>query len=308
MNKGYSANNPELQGKIKGGSRRGKPSSSEGCASAPLLTIITAVRDGEKTLECTIKSVINQSYDRIEYIIIDGGSTDGTLDILRKYDEKIDYWISEPDKGIYDAMNKGIRLAHGDLIGLLNSDDYYEEHAIQTVVNAYLESGNRENVIVFGNFYVLDEDSGIKTEHISSVQYWKGMTINHQTMFVSRDIYFDRYTYNLTYKYASDYDFFVKSALNQVRFIHTGRFLVNFRNTGATYRKVLPIYRETLLIGRNYLGTFSIRYVRLVLRVVRVLLQTVVKRIINRFFGQKAFKAIKIIQNWLQGRPWHDVP
>jgi glycosyltransferase involved in cell wall biosynthesis len=281
---------------------------SSRAATAPLISVITVVRNGAKTLEQTIKSVLGQSYDGIEYIIIDGGSTDGSLDIIRKFDDRISYWISEPDNSIYDAMNKGIAVSTGDLIGLLNSDDYYEEHAIQTVVDAYIGSGNKENVIIFGNFYVLDEVSDIKTEHISSMQFWKGMTISHQTMFVSRDIYFGRYTYNLAYKYAADYDFFVRSALNKVHFVHTGRFLVNFRNTGATYRKVLPIYRETLLIGRNYLGTFSIRYVRLILRVVRVLLQTMVKRVINRFFGQKAFKVTKIIQNWLQDRTWHDVP
>jgi glycosyltransferase involved in cell wall biosynthesis len=282
--------------------------SSGGDTSAPLITIVTVVRNGEKTLECTIKSVIEQSYDRIEYIIIDGGSTDGSLEIIQNYEENVDHWISEPDKGIYDAMNKGIRLAHGDLIGLLNSDDYYEGQAIQSVVTAYNGLENKKNVIVFGNFYVLDEKSGIKTEHTSSVHYWKGMTISHQTMFVSRDIYCDRFTYNVAYKYAADYDFFVRSALSKINFVHTGRFLVNFRNTGATYRNVLPIYRETLLIGRNYLGSFSIRYILLVLKVGRVLLQTMMKQVINRLFGPKTFKFVKIIQNRMQGRTWHDVP
>jgi hypothetical protein len=93
-----------------------------------------------------------------------------------------------------------------------------------------------------------------------------------------------------------------------VHFVHTGRFLVNFRNTGATYRNVLPIYMETLLIGRNYLGTYNIRYILMVLKFVRVLLQIMIKRFISMLFGPNIFKYVKIIQNRIQGKTWHDVP
>ena len=89
----------------------------------PLVSVITVVLNGEKYLEETIKSVINQNYDNVEYIIIDGGSTDGTLDIIKKYEDKIDYWVSEKDRGIYDAMNKGIDLANGDWINFMNAGD-----------------------------------------------------------------------------------------------------------------------------------------------------------------------------------------
>lgn len=91
----------------------------------PLITVITVVFNGAKTLEQTILSVINQSYDIVEYIIVDGGSTDGTLDIIRKYEHAIDYWISEPDKGIYEAWNKGLRCASGDWICFVGADDYF---------------------------------------------------------------------------------------------------------------------------------------------------------------------------------------
>ena len=91
---------------------------------APLITVITAVLNGENTLERTIQSVIGQDYKNIEYIIIDGGSTDGTLDIIKKYEHAIDYWISETDEGIYGAMNKGIQASSGEWIYFLGSDDY----------------------------------------------------------------------------------------------------------------------------------------------------------------------------------------
>ena len=91
------------------------------------ITIITASYNSVETIEDCIKSVLNQIYSNIEHIVIDGGSTDGTLDVIKKYKDKITKWISEPDKGIYDAMNKGIKLATGDIIGIFNSDDIYAD-------------------------------------------------------------------------------------------------------------------------------------------------------------------------------------
>src|ERR1700742_4639960 len=91
----------------------------------PLVSVVTVVYNGAKHLEQTINSVLNQSHKNVEYIIIDGGSTDGTLDIIKRYEDKIDYWQSERDGGIYFAMNKGVSLAKGELIGILNADDFY---------------------------------------------------------------------------------------------------------------------------------------------------------------------------------------
>ena len=100
----------------------------------PLVSIVTVVFNGEKYLEQTIQSVINQTYDNVEYIIIDGGSTDGTVDIIKNYEDRIDYWISEKDKGIYDAMNKGINLASGEWINFMNAGDiFYDEKVLNTI-------------------------------------------------------------------------------------------------------------------------------------------------------------------------------
>ena len=100
----------------------------------PLITVVTVVFNGEATLEQTIQSVVNQTYDNVEYIIVDGGSKDRTLDIIKKYEDRIDYWQSEPDKGIYDAMNKGIELANGDWINFMNSgDSFYNECVIKNI-------------------------------------------------------------------------------------------------------------------------------------------------------------------------------
>lgn len=109
------------------------------------VSIITVVYNGVKNIEQTIKSVLHQTYSNIEYIVIDGGSTDGSLDIIKKYSDSISYWVSEADKGIYDAMNKGISKATGDLIGIINSDDWYEPDAIMNMVTAY-----EENTVLYG--------------------------------------------------------------------------------------------------------------------------------------------------------------
>ncbi|MCB0383237.1 MAG: glycosyltransferase, partial [Psychroserpens sp.] len=106
----------------------------------PLISIITVVFNGEKYLQQTIDSVTNQTYKNIEYIIIDGGSTDETLNIIKANESHIDFWISERDNGLYDAMNKGISKAKGELIGMINSDDWYELNAVETVVNTYLKN------------------------------------------------------------------------------------------------------------------------------------------------------------------------
>jgi len=106
----------------------------------PLITVVTAVYNGEQFLEETIQSVINQTYDNVEYIIIDGGSTDGTVGIIRKYEHVIDYWVSEKDNGIGDAWNKGITLSFGSLIGLLNSDDFYNYENILNLSKVNVEN------------------------------------------------------------------------------------------------------------------------------------------------------------------------
>ncbi len=112
----------------------------------PLVSIITVVRNEEKWLEQAILSVLNQSYDNIEYIIIDGVSTDGTLDIIRKYEDRITYWMSEPDSGIFDAMNKAIVLTKGKIVKLLNADDWLEPNSTKIAVKYFRDQEIVDNL------------------------------------------------------------------------------------------------------------------------------------------------------------------
>jgi glycosyltransferase involved in cell wall biosynthesis len=182
----------------------------ESAPGKPLITVITVVFNGAKTLERTIQSVINQSYDNIEYIIVDGASTDGTLDIIRSYEHAIDYWVSEPDAGIYDAMNKGIALASGDIIGIINSDDRYLPDAVATVAATFV---NQPSIgYCYGSLELVDLDGKScgtarpVPRKLLDRRILRETAIPHPTMFVRRDIY-NRYgAFDSRLKLAGDFE------------------------------------------------------------------------------------------------------
>ncbi len=202
----------------------------------PLVSIITVVYNGEKYLQQTINSVYNQTYKNIEYIIIDGGSTDNTVNIIKKNQDKISNWISEPDNGLYDAMNKGIRLANGKLIGTINSDDWYELDAVKLSVETFLN--NQSAKIIHANrFDVYPNNEKLEFKFNPSAFKFKyfSMTYSHPTMFVVKDEY-ERHVYSTELKSHSDYQFILEVFLrDQERaFVHIPKPLVNFRLGGVS--------------------------------------------------------------------------
>ena len=199
----------------------------------PLISIITVVRNGEKYLEQTIQSVLNQTYDNIEYIIIDGASTDGTLDIIKKYEDQIAYWVSEPDGGIYDAMNKGIELATGEIIGILNSDDWYKEDAVSKVTVAFRKSPNSS---VFhgdmGRYTLSGKLDRVVVPMYPRMSLIYGCTINHPTCFVDMKTYKQLRGFNLSLDLASDYEFLLRVWKSGGNFYYINSVLTNFRVGG----------------------------------------------------------------------------
>ncbi len=165
----------------------------------PKISIITVVRNGEKDLESAIKSVVNQSYGNIEYIILDGLSTDGTLDIIRKYEDQISLWKSEGDRGIFDAMNKGLDLATGDWAYFLGCDDVL---ASPTIIEEVVAEIKNADEIYYGNTY-LKKRNRIYTGKVSK---WNIplRNISHQAIFYPKSIYKQK-KYNLDYKLAADH-------------------------------------------------------------------------------------------------------
>jgi len=181
-------------------------------SNKPLVSIITVVLNNKKFLEKSILSVLNQNYKNIELIIIDGGSTDGTLDIIKKYKSKINFLISEKDNGLYDAMNKGIKNSKGSIIGILNSDDIYYSNAISTAVKYFIN--NRNIDFLFGGVIKHKLLHGYKPWKI----YWSfGFYSAHSIgFFITRKAQMNVGYYNTKYKYSSDYDLFYRMILKRI--------------------------------------------------------------------------------------------
>lgn len=195
------------------GSARTKGIRKKMAPADPLISIITIVYNCERHIEQTIQSVVGQSYKPIEYIIVDGGSTDGTIDIIRKYEDRIDNWISEPDRGISDAMNKGIRLATGDIIAHLHADDYYPDvSVVSSVQNAF--ASDQKACWLTGGMYIVNELGKfimeIKVRDYSYNRLANGNIILHPSTFIKRNAFEQAGLFNPIYKYAMDYDLWIR--------------------------------------------------------------------------------------------------
>lgn len=196
------------------GGLRIKGSEKSSTQDKPLVTVITVVFNGVATLEHTIRSVIEQSYGNIEHIIIDGGSTDGTLDILRKYDDRIDYWVSAKDAGIYDAMNKGIALARGEYVGMLNSDDFYADPSALEKIIARLVASNTD--AVFSCLDIVDPanlERVLRKYRLSSYSPFMlriGMMPPHPTFYCRKSCYEKAGKYRTDYRIAADFEMLVR--------------------------------------------------------------------------------------------------
>ena len=173
----------------------------------PLITIITAVLNNEKYLEESILSLHNQKYENYEHIILDGGSSDKTIDIIKKYEDKIDYWCSGKDRGIYDAFNNGMKLARGEYIGFLNSDDYYSNNTLEILTKYIRNNPNKD--FIFG---AVKKHWGVLHGYKPYKIYWSwGFYSSHSTgFFIKTESAKKVGFYNLKYKYSSDYDYFFR--------------------------------------------------------------------------------------------------
>tara|TARA_R100000789_G_C2966029_1_gene139369 strand:+ start:49 stop:807 length:759 start_codon:yes stop_codon:yes gene_type:complete len=207
---------------------------------SPLVSIITVVFNGEKHLQQTIDSVYNQTYKNIEYIIIDGNSTDRTLEIIKENEHKIHNWISENDDGLYDAMNKGIRMSRGELIGIINSDDWYERDAVQLVVDAYIN--NLDKKVFHGDRYDIDEkgDKSLYRFNSSRTKFlYFSMTYNHPSMFFHRSVY-QEVLYNTNLRVYSDYELVLTVYLKNKKLFHyINKPYVNYRLDGLSSKQTI---------------------------------------------------------------------
>ena len=221
---------PENKARKGEGGLRTKGYFKKSYEDKPLISVVTVVFNGEKHLEQTIQSVINQSYDNVEYIIVDGGSTDGTLDIIRKYEDAIDYWVSESDSGIYDAMNKGVSLAVGEYLAFMNADDWFEYGAIELVANRSLEQNPD---YIFGDLNRIFDDDTIELHKGDLSTYKKYTPIGHQALFVKSKI-LKEMPFDLKYRIMADYDSMIKLIDNNFTSIYIDKSLASFRLGGVS--------------------------------------------------------------------------
>lgn len=208
----------------------------------PLVTIVTVAFNSEKTIEKTIKSVLNQTYPKIEYLIIDGKSGDKTVEIAKAYREQalekgyLYRIISEKDRGIYDAMNKGITLAEGEILGFINSDDWYEEDAVALSVKTMLK---KQCDITFGDIAIHKADGSRIVKKAKLSRYETSRHWNHPTMFVKTSVYRD-----FPFRQKGIHDDYgaylaMKKAGKKVEVVH--RVLANFSMGGASNKRSLKL-------------------------------------------------------------------
>ncbi len=234
---------PDVTGKrrVEGGVRMDERSASTSDMPTPQISIITVVYNRAETVERAIKSVLDQRYKNIEYIIIDGGSTDGTVDVIEKYRGRIDYFISEPDNGVYSAMNKGISLATGDYICLLNADDYYDENFISSLVES-AQAGSPDIVCGVINM----NGTVIEPREINDGVYFGHLNFFHGTFLVKRECYDEIGPYNEDFRIVSDV-VWVQAAYAAGKSFRTCKgAVVNFSDGGLSSGNT-PERRELLI-------------------------------------------------------------
>lgn len=212
-----------------------------------LITIITVVFNDKQNIEKTIQSVLSQTYSNIEYLIIDGGSNDGTLDIIRKYEEQIDYWVTEKDQGIYDAMNKGIRLAKGEWLNFMNSGDTFFDQ--ETIAKIDFLNIDKHINIIYGDVNTIYSDFSViyHTGNLKKLPY--GMQFSHQSAFFRTSVH-KRAMFDLKYRYASDFHSVLKFYLsNPDAFLKLPLVVSSVSVGGISEKKIyFSVYERWLII------------------------------------------------------------
>jgi len=202
-----------------------------GSQNWPRISIVTPAFNQDRFIEQTIRSVLDQDYPNLEYIIIDGGSTDRTADIIRQYESRLAYWVSEKDSGAADAIAKGFRLATGSILAYLNSDDYYLPRALHHTATAFLES---DTDVIYGNTYWVDTHGRIigerrQTPFVPLGYLYGGFDLQQPATFWSRRIYDKAGGIDADFAFAFDTDLFFRFVKNGARFHHTNQFMASFR-------------------------------------------------------------------------------
>ncbi len=213
----------------------------------PLITIVTVVLNDPDGLEKTINSVIEQSYENVEFLIIDGGSTDSTLKIIEKYEDMIDYWLSEPDKGIYDAMNKGIDYANGDWINFLNTADTFHE---KSTLEKVFRNSRTDADFIYGHTYFLGGDfQGIVKAWDFDI-LWKTMIFTHQSLFTRSGVLKKR-KFDINFRICADYDIIFNSYMEGLRFHNSDTVIAAFDPGTSDFSRARMAFEKWSVVRKH---------------------------------------------------------
>lgn len=245
----------------------------------PKISVITVVFNGIKHIESTISSVIKQDYLDLEYIVIDGKSTDGTIEIIKKYESKINYWISEPDKGIYDAMNKGIDIATGDWVIFMNCGDlFFNKDTLKQVFEAPIPD---DIALLCGGAFIRSEWGNFYSKARPDTQLWKSFV--HQSLFSRIDLN-RKYKFNLKFKAASDYDFIYTLFSKNYKFLSLNIIVSDILYISSGFSSVNEICSKkevlkSIILHRMGIYDFAKHYFYHWFALVRKLMSIVIKEI-----------------------------
>jgi glycosyltransferase involved in cell wall biosynthesis len=229
---------------------------------SPKVSLITVTYNASRVLEPTIRSIISQTFTDYEYIIIDGGSTDGTVGIIKKYEPHIRYWVSEPDKGLYDAMNKGLQAARGEYVWFMNAgDEVYEK---ETLTRLFLQ-GEKEADIYYGDalfFTQTGEITGLRsvvTPHkLPHKLNWRslqhGMVVCHQSFIARKAI---APPYDLSHPYCADVDWEIKCLKRARKVVYTGMVLSRYLTGGFSKKNLYKSLLDRFAVLQSHYGTFT---------------------------------------------------
>lgn len=222
----------------------------------PVISVITVVYNSVSTLERTILSILGQTYSNVEYIIIDGGSIDGTKDLIQKYACRISKWVSEPDKGLYDAMNKGINLSTGDYLWFINSGD---EIAAPDVIERIMAISTSAD-IYYGETVVVDTAGDVLGNrrlkpplNLNWKHFSKGMLVSHQSVIIKKEIC--NY-YNTSFRFSADFEWVLSALKKSTKTVNTQMVISVFLEGGLTRKNIIPGLKERFKIMANHFGLF----------------------------------------------------
>lgn len=218
----------------------------------PKISIVTPSFNSVDTIEETIQSVINQDYTNIEYLVIDGGSTDGTIELLKKYKTNINYWVSEKDNGIYHAMNKGIAAATGDYIGIINSDDCYTLEAVSKVASLIKDTQNTDAVYANSRYIIPNRPPIIiKGRNPLTRSDFYNMPMAHTTVFIKKKCFEQFGTFDESFKASGDFDLLFRFFDKGVNFRYLDEVLTEIKFGGLTSTSTISNKENKIIISKR---------------------------------------------------------